>query len=103
MADFAPLCRSHVLETISKEIAMNCIAPIGLACCFLSSTPIHAATLRTVALSGQQVPGALDGTIIFGFPPTTPVVLNGPGGFLEEMRACILVNCSGNRPPADFS
>jgi hypothetical protein len=45
--------------------------PITLATTFLLSSLLsaaaHAATLRTVALSGQQVPGMPDGTVFTGF------------------------------------
>jgi len=56
---------------------MNCLSQICLACCFLSSTSAYAGTLRTVALSGQQVPSAPDGTVFGGFSETP--VLNDAG------------------------
>jgi hypothetical protein len=57
--------------------------PIAIAATFLLSSLLsaaaHAATLRTVALTGQQAPGKPDGTIFTSFSVYRPVVLNDAG------------------------
>jgi hypothetical protein len=50
-----------------------------LVCSLLISSAAHAATLRTVALSGQQAPGAPDGTIFTFIRIDRPLVLNDAG------------------------
>jgi hypothetical protein len=55
---------------------------LALAACAIlqqAQTVAHAATLRTVALSGQQAPGKPDGTTFTSFLPFSPLVLNDAG------------------------
>ncbi len=52
-----------------KAIVTNCLVSIAL-----SQTIYHAAEIRTVALSGQQVPGAPEGVNISGFNTRAPAL-----------------------------
>jgi hypothetical protein len=58
---------------------------LGLVCTLVISSAAHAATLRTVALGGQQAPGAPDGVlfdpdlIYGGVTPSTRIALNDAG------------------------
>jgi hypothetical protein len=63
--------RNH--KFIVAAIVTSCAAILGF-----SPRSAHASTLRTVALSGQQMPGMPDGTV-FGRFDVRPIVLNDAG------------------------
>lgn len=78
----------------------------------LIGPPAHAATLRTVALTGQQVPGAPDGTVFtwFNDPPVLndagqtafrgPTAFQGPYGIWSEGSGSLeLVAAVGQQAP----
>jgi alpha-tubulin suppressor-like RCC1 family protein len=66
--------RSRETDHIVTPIVVYLATAIFLG----ASQFVHAGTLRTVALSGQQVPGAPDGTVFTGFDGRPPV-LNDAG------------------------
>ncbi len=77
-----------------------------LLCTLSINSTAHAAEIRTVALSGQQVPGAPEGTVFTGF--SDPPVLNdagqtafqGGGGILSEGSGSLeLVAATGQQAP----
>jgi hypothetical protein len=68
--------RSSLMETLMPRHAV-----LSLLCAtvVLSALPIHAATVRTVALTGQQAPGMPTGISFGGFETNRNVVLNDQG------------------------
>ena len=84
---------------------------LALAACAIlqqAQTVAHAATLRTVALSGQQAPGTPDGVVFGGFfePPVlndagqTAFLADGYGVWSEGSGSLALTARVGDHAPA---